>query len=68
MIREATLNPMKDRVGLVELGIEVVDIALAHLTGAHIEAPSIVIGLKAHIGQHMRKFAFPAICRRHGIG
>ena len=34
-------------------GIEIIDVAFSHLTGNQINAPAIVIRLKAHVGQHV---------------
>jgi hypothetical protein len=68
VVGEAALHAVKQRVGLVEFRVQVVDVAFAHLAGAQVEAPAVVVRLQAHVGEHVCQLALALAGRGHGVG
>ena len=67
MVGIAALLTTVERVCLIELGVEIVNVPLAHLTRDQIEAPSIVVRFKAHVSKHVRELTLVAVSPRHWV-
>ena len=61
--RPATVQGIR----FIELGIQVVNVTFSNFAGFEIKAPTIVVRLQAHIGQHVRELAVCCLCLGHGV-
>ena len=68
VISKTAFNSGIEGIGFVELGVEIVDVALAHLSCAQVEAPAVVVRFQPHIGQHVRELPLLARGRGHRVG
>ena len=58
VIGKTAFDPGIKRISFIELGIEVIDVALAHLSRPQIKAPAVIVRLQAHVRQHVRELSF----------
>ena len=58
VIGKTAFDPGIEGISFIELGIEVIDVALAHLSRPQIKAPTVIVRLQAHVRQHVRKLSF----------